>query len=314
MDALFPPLQPDRVDELDVGAGHRLYFELSGNPHGVPVVFLHGGPGSCSNPDQRRFFDPQHYRIVLYDQRGCGRSAPAGRTQDNTTRQLIDDLEQLRRHLGVDRWLLFGGSWGSTLGLAYAQAHPASTRGLILRGLFLGTNDEVAWFLEGLRRFVPEAWEALAAGVQGPSWRGLIAHYQARVEQGDEVAAQRWNAYEAAVMGVGEAGSTASPAPNAPALLARVRIQLHYLAQDCFLAPGQLLNGIGTLAPIPAILVQGRRDLVCPPSTAYALARAWPRARLEMVENGGHAAMHPAMSVALVRATEAFKTAVERDP
>jgi proline iminopeptidase len=286
---------------------------VCGNPRGAPVVFLHGGPGSGCRPGHRRYFDPAFYRIVLFDQRGCGRSTPAGEVRENSTAHLTEDLERLRRHLGAERWLLFGGSWGSTLALAYAQAHPERVRGLVLRGLFLGSHAETAWYLEGLRRFVPEAWQALAEGVAMPDRVGLIAHYHARVEQGDAIAAQRWSAYETAVMAVGEASDAGGAAPAAEPVLTRARIQLHYLARDFFLAPGELLGGLPRIAHLPAILVQGRRDLVCPPATAYTLAQMWPQARLAIVETAGHSAMHPDMSAALVGATEDFKVHLRQD-
>jgi proline iminopeptidase len=312
MEDLYPPIEPAQTGWLEAGGGHRLYFEVCGNQQGAPVLFLHGGPGSSTNPGQRRFFDPSFYRIVLFDQRGCGRSTPSGETRANTTADLLEDIERLRRHLEVERWLLFGGSWGSTLALAYAQAHPERVRGLVLRGVFLATDGEVAWYLEGLRQFLPEAWEALARGVPQASCAGLIEHYHAAAAGADMAAAQRWNAYENATMAVGEAGSSSAAAPSTE-LLARVRVQLHYLAARCFLEPGQLMRDLPRIAQLPAVVVQGRRDLVCPPVTAYTLAQAWPAARLWMVEEAGHSAMHPALRAALVRATEDFK-AVLRPP
>jgi proline iminopeptidase len=311
MEDLYPPIEPEHTGWLEAGDGHRLYFEVCGAPRGAPALFLHGGPGSSSNAGHRRFFDPAFYRIVLFDQRGCGRSTPGGETCANTTAHLIEDIERLRQHLGVERWLLFGGSWGSTLALAYAQACPARVGGLVLRGLFLASSAEVAWYLEGLQRFLPEAWAALVQGVPQPDSRSLIAHYTACIERGDLAAAQRWSAYESAAMAVGEAVSSA-PAPAAGALLARVRVQLHYLSQHCFLAPGRLIADLPRIAQVPATLVQGRRDLVCPPGTAYTLAQAWPAARLCMVEEAGHSAMHPALRTALVRATEDFKTVLRQ--
>ena len=302
-DALFPPLEPYASGWLEGGDGHRIWHEQSGNQRGTPVVFLHGGPGSNTNADHRRFFDPAFYRIVLMDQRGCGRSTPGGGVRANTTSHLLDDLERLRLELGVERWLLFGGSWGSTLALAYAEARPEAVSGLVLRGLFLGSDDEVAWFATGLRRFLPEGWDQFAAGVDDQSSAGLLRHYHERVAADDMGAAVRWNAWEAAVMAVGEA-SSASAAPASMATLARVRIQLHYLVNGCFLAPGQLLRGLERLGHLPAILVQGRRDLACPPGTAYTVARRWPGAQLRMVEEGGHSSMHPAMARALVQATQ----------
>ncbi len=302
-DALFPPLEPYASGWLDSADGHRIWHEQCGNPQGAPVVFLHGGPGSCTNPDHRRFFDPAFYRIVLLDQRGCGRSTPRGEVQGNTTQHLLDDLERLRLELGVQRWMLFGGSWGSTLALAYAQAYPGAVSGLVLRGLFLASDDEVTWFVTGMSRFLPEAWSAFAADVDDQSCAGLLRHYHARVAMNDVAAAGRWNAWESSVMAVGEAAA-ASLAPDMGAALGRVRIQLHYLINGCFLAPGQLLRELERLGRLPAILVQGRRDLVCPPGTAYTVARRWPGAQLRMVEEGGHSSMHPAMARALVQATQ----------
>jgi proline iminopeptidase len=301
-DALFPPLEPYASGWLGGTEGHRIWHEQCGSPHGVPVVFLHGGPGSCISPDHRRFFDPTFYRIVLLDQRGCGRSTPRGEVRANGTPHLVDDIERLRIELGVRRWMLFGGSWGSTLALAYAQAHPDVVSGLVLRGLFLGSDDEVAWFVSGMSRFLPEAWSAFAADIEDQSCAGLLRHYHARVAMDDISAARRWNAWESSAMAVGETPA-ASPAPDSSSL-DRVRIQLHYLVNRCFLEPGQLLRGLERLGRLPAILVQGRRDLVCPPGTAYTVARGWRGAQLRMVEEGGHSAMHPAMARALIQATQ----------
>ena len=307
-EALFPPLEPYASGWLEGGDGHRIWYEQSGNPGGVPVIFLHGGPGSSTNPDHRRFFDPAYYRIVLTDQRGCGRSTPSGEVRANTTAHLVSDIERLRAELSVERWMLFGGSWGSTLALAYAQQHPTAVSGLVLRGLFLGSDEEVEWFTLGLRRFLPEAWSPFAAGADGQSCAALLRDFHDRVMMGDIAAAVRWNAWESAVMAVGEAASTATAIPPPP--LARVRIQLHYLVNSCFLAPGQLLSGLERLRGLPAILVQGRRDLACPPSAAYTVAQQWPEARLHMLEEAGHSSMHPAMARALVQATQEMKRLV----
>src|SRR5512145_2297532 len=235
---LFPPLEPCAAGRLAVGDGHALHFELCGNAAGAPVVFLHGGPGSSINPGHRRFFDPAFYRVVLFDQRGCGRSAPRGAIAHNTTAHLIADIERLREHLGVSRWMVFGGSWGSTLALAYAQAHPASVCGMVLRGLFLASHAEVDWFLDGLQRFVPEAWAEFAAGAPAAGSAELLRHYVAQALGPDRAAAlgaaRRWSAYESALMAVGEAPGTPSPAADDDAVLDRVRVHLHYLASDCF--------------------------------------------------------------------------------
>ena len=310
MSGLFSPIEPRETGMLELVAGHSMYYELSGRSDGVAAVFLHGGPGSSCNPGHRRFFDPAFYSIVLFDQRGCGRSTPSGETAFNTTPDLVEDLERLRQHLGIERWLVFGGSWGSTLALAYAQTHPERVSALVLRGLFLASKTELTWYLEGLRHFLPEAWHQFAEPVTQPTSAKLLAYYGVRIGAGDRDAARRWAAYENATMAVGE---TAVAAPAAgqnhddDALLARVRVQLHYLVNECFLEPGALLDRVGRIKHLPAILVQGRRDLACPPITAYALKQAWPALELRMVEDGGHSAMHPAMSTALVQATQQMK-------
>lgn len=315
--SLFPPLECAYRAHLQLSADHRIYVEACGASHGCPVLFLHGGPGSSINPNHRRFFDPDFYRIVLFDQRGCGQSTPAGWTACNTTQDLIDDIERLRHELQIGSWVLFGGSWGSTLALAYAQQHPQRVRAMVLRGVFLASREEVAWYLEGLRAFVPEAWSRLSGGDDEVSPAALLARYHALVTSADEriaqAAAERWSAYESAVMAIGE-----TPVPPGGATgggtagtLARVRIQLHYLVNDCFLAADTLLGGTPRLREIPAIIVQGRRDLVCPPATAHMLHRRWPGSQLRMVEEAGHSAMHPAMVDALVRATEDVKALIE---
>jgi len=305
-DALFPVLEPYMADWLDVGEGHRIRFEDCGQRDGVPALFLHGGPGSSIGPHHRRFFDPASYRIVLSDQRGCGQSTPVGALAGNTLEYLVRDIEHLREHLRIERWMLFGGSWGSTLALAYAQAHPQRVSGLVLRGLFLGSDEEVQWFLTGLACFLPEAWSRFALEAADKSASGLLRDYERRVQAGDEAAAARWTAWESAVMAVGEGPSPAAAAASVPAL-ARVRVQLHYLVHSCFLASDQLLKGLAVMQHLPAILVQGRRDLVCPPLTAYTVAQHWSAAELRIVEDGGHSAMHPSMARALTQATQDIK-------
>jgi proline iminopeptidase len=302
---LYPPLEPHERGFLPEQAGHRVCFEVCGAREGIPALFLHGGPGSSFGAVHRRFFDPGFYRIVLFDQRGCGQSLPRGETRHNSTPELLDDIERLRRHLGVERWVLFGGSWGSTLALAYAQRHPENVRALVLRGVFLASPAELHWFLHGLERFVPEAWHAFTEGVDGPD---VVDWYRGHVESGDGQralrAARRWTAYENALMAVGESAGAGAAAGDDAAVLARVQVHLHYLAHHCFLPAAGLLQGMGVMCQLPGIIVQGRRDLVCPPVTAYTLASRWPRAQLRMVEDGGHSALHPAMAAALVQATD----------
>ncbi len=306
-DVLYPALEPFAEGELRVGTRHTIHFEQCGNPHGVPALFLHGGPGSHTRPIHRRFFDPRCYRIVLFDQRGCGRSTPLGSTEENTTRHLVGDIEALRRHLGLDRALLFGGSWGSTLALAYAAAHPDRVGAMVLRGVFLASSAEIDWYLDGLRSFVPEAWEALAQG-EGDT---LLARYHGLVNREDDgdalAAAKRWVGYEEAVMSLGVAGPAPGMADAPAALLARARVQLHYLVHGCFLRPGELVSGLEGLAEVPAVIVQGRLDMVCPPRAAFELARRLPRAELRLVDRGGHSASGRDMAEALRRATDELR-------
>ncbi len=287
---LYPPLEPFAAQHLPVSGGHALYVEQSGNPHGFPALFLHGGPGSHTRPLHRRFFDPGSYRIVLVDQRGCGRSTPSGSTEHNTTRDLVEDIEALRCHLGLERMLLFGGSWGAALALAYAAAHPRRVAAMVLRGVFLGTRAEVDAYL-GLLDAAPQ-----------------VKRYHALVNQPDERAAQaaalRWCAYEEAVMNLEVGERAVDAAPDPAATLARARVQLHYLAHDCFLAPGELAAGLPRLAALPVLIVQGARDVVCPPRVVQELAAALPRAELRLVERGGHSAAAPEMARALRRATD----------
>jgi proline iminopeptidase len=299
---LYPQVEPYRTDWLDAGGAHRVYFEECGSPAGFPALFVHGGPGSRVRPAHRRFFDPRFYRVVLFDQRGCGRSTPAGETRDNTTAHLVADMEQLRRQLGVDRWLLFGGSWGATLCLAYAVAHPDRVAGMVLRGVFLASDAEVHWYVSGLRRFVPEAWGEFARGA-GDS---IVLHYLARVADPDPeqalAAARRGCDYESLVTALGEpaGGSEAAPAQE---LLARARVQLHFLAHGCFLRPNELLDNLWRIGPAPAIVVQGRLDMVCPPATALEVAGRLPGAELRLVADGGHTALQPAIAKELCAAT-----------
>jgi len=311
---LYPPLEPHQAGHLEVAGGHRIWFEVSGNPAGRPVLFLHGGPGSSSKPDHRRYFDPAYYRIVLFDQRGCGRSEPAGGIENNTTAHLVDDIERLRTGLGVERWLLFGGSWGSTLALAYAQTHPERVDRLILRGIFLASHAELDWYFIGLRQFIPEAWHELWKVAPDRTWPELVRWYYANLygSEADAIAA-RWSAFETAVMSIGEGLPMAPPATAGAALLARARVQVHYLAHDCFLRPRQLLDDMPRIAHLPATLLHGRQDFVCPPSTAYDLAQRWPQARLTYVEQAKHASSHPALERELIAAADAARD-IERVP
>lgn len=310
-DGLYPPIEPFNEQFLPVTQPHRLYVAQSGNPSGVPVLFLHGGPGSQTRPEHRRYFDPRFYHLVLFDQRGCGRSTPAGCTEENTTWHLVEDMEAIRRKLGLQRWLLFGGSWGSTLALAYATTHPQHVAGMVLRGVFLASRAEVDWYVNGLRQFVPAAWERLSNGVSSE----IVHRYQRDVTQVDpafaQAAARRWVEYEQNVMAIGEPSIPSGGAVDEKALLARARVQLHYLAADCFLRDGQLLEGARTVSA-PTIIVQGRTDMVCPPAAAHELSLRLPNSRLRIIEQAGHAASGPLLARALRGAVDDMRELVAR--
>ncbi|HVY06341.1 MAG TPA: prolyl aminopeptidase [Burkholderiales bacterium] len=307
---LYPPIEPFRSTLLEVGGGHRIHVEESGNPDGFPVLFVHGGPGSQSRASHRQYFDPGFYRIVLFDQRGCGRSLPFGSTADNTTAHLVADMEAIRRHVGAERWLLFGGSWGSTLSLAYATAYPERVAGLVLRGVFLASSAEVDWFLFGARLFVPEAWQAFTQGT-GDS---IVEHYRALVDdprvEVASAAASRWSDYEARMIDPANAAASSGSVSGAEAI-GRARVQLHYMAHDFFLRPGELLDNLWRIRRRPLIIVQGRLDMVCPPGTAYDVARQFENADLRMVANGGHSAQQPEMAAQLCEATRRMQAILE---
>lgn len=309
---LFPEIEPYDKGFLELSAPHRMYYEQSGNPLGVPVVFLHGGPGAGANSTHRRFFDPAFYRIVIFDQRGSGRSQPLGEVRDNTTPLLIEDMETLRRHLGIERWFVFGGSWGSTLALAYAEHHPERVRGLALRGIFLCRKSEIQWFLYGLREFAPEAWGAFAGHIPEAERGDLLEAYWKRLIDPDPAvhlpAARAWSVYEGSC-------STLLPSPetvrafSADALaLGLARMEAHYFRNDIFLPENFLLANVDKLRQIPSFIVQGRYDLVCPIRNADDLHRAWPEARYIIVPDAGHSAMETGTRAALVAGMEGFKS------
>ena len=311
---LFPPIEPYRSGHLPVDDLHTLYWEECGNPDGEPVVFLHGGPGGGISAKHRQFFDPAHYRIVLFDQRGAGQSTPHGEVRDNTTQLLVGDIERLREMLGIPRWLVFGGSWGSTLALAYGQQHPERCTGFILRGIFLCTQAEIDWFLHGMGLFFPEAHADFVAEVPQHERADLLQAYARRLFGADMDAAlhaaRSWSAYE---------GRCAFLHPNADAVtelgadalsLSIGRLEAHYFLHAGFLEDGQLLQDMGKIAHLPATIVQGRYDMVCPPANAYRLHQAWPGSRLVVVGDAGHSASEPGIAAALVSATEAWREAL----
>jgi proline iminopeptidase len=311
---LYPDIGPFASGMLAVDERHQLYWEQSGNPRGLPVVFLHGGPGAGAAPAHRRFFDPKVYRIVIFDQRGCGRSAPHGDIVDNSTQHLISDMERLRQHLDIDRWLLFGGSWGSTLALAYGIRHPRVCLGFILRGIFLGTHRETDWFLYGMGTFFPEAWRTFADHVPAEERSDLLTAYYRRLIDPDPMvhqpAAHAWSRYETVCSNLIPRVDETPAAVHDRSALALARIEAHYFLNNVFLADNELLAGIDAVRTLPATIVQGRYDLVCPIVTADALARAWPHAKYTIIPDAGHSAMEPGIRTALVRATEMMKTRV----
>ncbi|HJV52465.1 MAG TPA: prolyl aminopeptidase [Noviherbaspirillum sp.] len=296
---LLPRTTPFRTHQLAVGGGHSLYVEECGRADGVPLVFLHGGPGSGCSPEHRRFFDPARFRAVLFDQRGSGRSEPLGELRDNTTAHLVTDIERIRTALGIERWIVFGGSWGSLLALTYAIAHPARVAGLVLRGIFLGSDDELLHYVHGANSAAPLAWQAFARGVPEGERGDLLRAYATRLLAGDAGAARRWLDYERALMGE----APLAEAPDARRL-AKTSIQAHYLANRCFSDPSALLAGCATLRHLPVCIVQGRRDAVCPPAAARRLQQALPQADMIEVASGGHNALAPDMAAACIAALE----------
>lgn len=299
---LHPPLEPFDSGRLNVSDGHVLYYEQCGRPDGVPLVFLHGGPGSGCSPRHRQLFDPA-YRAVLFDQRGCGRSRPRGAVQANTSAHLLGDIERLRRHLGITRWLVVGGSWGGGLALAYAAEHPTACAGLLLRAPFLGRREDLDWFFRDARQFAPDAWDALARQAPTAAHADLLAWLHAGVHDGAPAPARAcalaWQAWEWALLQ--EPGPAPAPA-DAGALIDKYRVQSHYLVNGCFWGERPLLTRAATLGRVPGIILQGRHDLICRPLGAWDVYAAWPGSRLRWVEGCGHSPYEPAMVAALARA------------
>lgn len=308
---LYPAIEPTHHGMLPLDARHTLYWEQSGNANGIPVLFLHGGPGAGSTPNHRRFFDPAYYRIVIYDQRGAGRSTPLGEIQDNTTPHLIQDIETLRQHLGIEQWLIFGGSWGSTLALAYGEAHPSRCLGFVLRGIFLCRNSEIDWFLYGLRHFFPEAWHDFVAPLSASERNDILSAYYRRLMDPDPAvhmpAARAWGRYEGSCSTLLPSPETVEYFTGDTVALGLARMEAHYFVHGIFLPENALLDNIHTLHDHPAIIVQGRYDAVCPIVSADDLHRAWPRAEYIVIEDAGHSAWEPGIRAALVQATEKFK-------
>ena len=305
---LFPPLMPYSTGYLDTGDSHSLYWEQSGNPDGAPVLFLHGGPGAGASAIDRQFFDPDHYRIIILDQRGCGRSQPFGSLDNNTLPAIVGDLEALRRHLRIDAWQLFGGSWGSTLALSYAQTHPDRVTGMILRGIFLLEQEQITWFLSGLRMIFPEAWEQFIEPVPENERGRLLEAYYRLLTGDDEKAAMgaaiAWYLYEAACASLHPNYLTLTTDEQKKHALVQAKIESHFFVTQMISKERSLLFGIDRIRHIPTTIIQGRYDALCPIITAYRLHLAWPEADYVVVPDGGHSELDPAIRSRLIEATE----------
>ena len=302
---LFPAIQPDKTWHFPVSETHTLYIEESGNPEGVPVVFLHGGPGGNCEPGHRRFFNPEEYRIILFDQRGCGKSKPHASLIENTTWDLVEDLEKIRKYLEIESWVVFGGSWGSTLALIYAQTCPERVKGLILRGIFLSRDEDIRWLFQGgAARLFPEAWQHYLEPIPKDEREDMIAAYHKRLTSHNEIvrmgAAKAWSIWE---------GTTATLMPDKNVVdhfsdphiaLSIARIECHYFINQSFLSPGQILDNIHKLKNIPGFIVHGRYDIICPIDQAVLLSQYWSNSKLKVIDNAGHAVTEKGISDALV--------------
>ncbi|OWW23024.1 proline iminopeptidase [Noviherbaspirillum denitrificans] len=309
---LYPLIEPYRAGMLPVDELHTLYWEECGNSEGEPVLFLHGGPGGGLSPRHRCFFDPAHYRIVLFDQRGAGKSTPLGEYRNNTTPLLVADIERLRIMLGIDKWLVFGGSWGSTLALAYGQAHPERCSGFVLRGIFLCTQEEIDWFLNGIRWFFPEVHHEFAAGVPADERGDLLQAYAKRLFCDDpEIyipAARRWSRYEGRCLFLRPDPEAIADFSSDKISIGVGRLEAHYFVNKGFFSEDQLIRNMDRICHLPAVIVQGRYDVVCPPLSAFRLHAAWPGSVMKVIDDAGHSGYEPGIAEALVAATDKFRT------
>ena len=313
MHDLYPPIEPFEVERLRVSDKHELHLEQSGRPDGQPVVFLHGGPGAGTSPKHRQFFDPDVYRIVLFDQRGCGRSTPRAMLEQNTTWDLVEDMEKIRVHLGIERWVVFGGSWGSTLALAYAETHPERVTSLVLRGIFLLRPHELRWFYQEGANFVfPDVWESFLAPIPEGERGDLMTAYYRRLTGADpavrEAAGRAWATWEATTITLLPDVHMIDEFSGRDAADNLARIESHYFVNGGFFThPDQLLDDVSSIRHIPAVIVQGRYDMCCPMTSAWDLHRRWPEAAFEVVPDAGHAAFEPGIADRLIEATDRFR-------
>lgn len=308
---LYPAITAHTSQQIQAGKLHTLYVEECGNPQGIPVVFLHGGPGGGCTDSHRQYFDPTKYRIVLFDQRGCGRSTPHAELRENTTPDLIADIEAIRELLGIEQWLVFGGSWGSTLALAYAQACPHCVSGLVLRGIFLCRDEDIRWFYQfGCSELFPDYWQDYLAPIAPEKQGDLLNAYHEVLTGDDEAkqleAAKAWSLWEARTATLLPDQNVRNYFGNAKVALGMARIECHYFMNQSFMQPNQLINNIDNIRHLPTVIVQGRYDVICPPRQAFTLAEAFPEAVFKLIADAGHAASEPGIVDALVNATDQF--------
>ncbi len=309
----FPETEPFHKGRLKVSNLHEIYFEQCGNPQGKPIIFLHGGPGGGINPDHRRYFDPKHYHIILFDQRGCGQSTPFAELRENTTWDLVADIEKIRTELGIEKWHVFGGSWGSTLALSYAITHPERVTALILRGIFLCRPSEIQWFYqEGASQLFPDLWEEYLKPIPADERGDMVKAYYKRLTSPDEKtrlqAARAWSKWEGGTSYLLAKASAVEEYEDAEKALPFARIECHYFINNAFFQSNNyLLENVEKIRKIPGIIVQGRYDVVCPARSAWDLHRAWPEAQLQIIPDAGHAASEPGIRSALIQATNAMK-------
>ncbi len=311
MRELFPPLEPFATRMLQVQAPHAIYVEECGNPQGLPAVFVHGGPGGGCTPDNRRFFDPARYRVVLFDQRGCGRSRPHAELAHNSTQALVADMERIRETLGIERWVVFGGSWGSTLALVYAETHPERVMALILRGIFLVTAEELSWFYQdGIQHLFPDYFEEFVAPIPPTERTDLMHAYYRRLTSDNMTtrrrAAEAWSLFEARCSALLPSEVILEHFSEPDVAMAVARIECHYFVHDCFLEPDQIIRDAHRIRQIPGVIVQGRYDVVCPMGAAWRLHKAWPAAQFRLIPDAGHASSEPGICSALIEATDVF--------
>lgn len=306
---LYPELHPYQQQFLQVDELHRIYIEESGNPQGIPVVFLHGGPGANSEPYHRRYFDPEAYRIILFDQRGCGQSTPHASLESNTSQDLVQDLERIRAALGIQQWVVFGGSWGSTLALLYAESYPSHVLGLVLRGIFLCRDEDVKWFYQqGASALFPDLWEDFQAPIPADERGDMVAAYYRRLTGNDDVAkmraAEAWSVWEGKTACLLTNDNVVDYFSDPYVALSVARIEAHYFAHQSFIEPNQILDNAGKLKDIPGYIVHGRYDVICPVQQAWALHKAWPDAELNIIADAGHAVSEPGITRRLVEITD----------